>query len=421
MNKVHQEYNHPGISQMTRIITTQYYWKGISKSIEKFVRSCHTCQIIKRPKGKPYGALGQIPPPQQPFDLISIDTIAGFSKYGHSKTYLHLIVDHLTRYAWTFPSKSTSTLTYIQTLKTVLQQGSPKRLLSDRAPAFTSEKFRKFLIIHGIQPLLTTSNNPQANGLIERLNATITGKLRLAYLENPKASWTQLVKRVTQTYNNTPHSVTSFPPTYLMFNVIPPDLRTHLNPYPEINIAREIASSQLIDKCIGSRIHIIMKNDKEILGTLLGFDDFVNSIACNKNIQMGKPQDYNRKAETMESNGDHLNDLRNKQQQQQNIQRSIGGSHDPPISFLQALPPWLQIFCDVVRCDCRESTPEGRRITKLEQILLNGNNITMTGSPTQWQTDLAQKEMAASDMRNRLRVQPLLTWSTNAAHPVSMD
>ncbi|UYV81678.1 K02A2.6-like [Cordylochernes scorpioides] len=237
-----------GISQMTRIITAQYYWKGISKSIEKFVKSCHTCQIIKRPKGKPYGALGQIPPPQKPFDLISIDTIAGFSKYGHSKTYLHVIVDHLTRYAWTFPSKSTSTLTYIQTLKTVLQQGSPKRLLSDRAPAFTSEKFRKFLITHGIQPLLTTSNNPQANGLIERLNATITGKLRLAYLENPKASWTQLVKRVTQTYNNTPHSVTSFPPTYLMFNVIPPDLRTHLDPYPEINIAREIASSRTQNK-----------------------------------------------------------------------------------------------------------------------------------------------------------------------------
>ncbi|UYV82126.1 EPM2AIP1 [Cordylochernes scorpioides] len=254
MNKVHQEYNHPGISQMTRIITTQYYWKGISKSIEKFVRSCHTCQIIKRPKGKPYGALGQIPPPQQPFDLISIDTIAGFSKYGHSKTYLHVIVDHLMRYAWTFPSKSTSTLTYSQTLKNVLHQGSPKRLLSDRAPAFTSEKFRKFIITHGIQPLLTTSNNPQANGLIERLNATITGKLRLAYLENPKASWTQLVKRVTQTYNNTPHSVTSFPPTYLMFNVIPPDIRTHLNPYPEINTAREIASSRTQNK---------HKNDKE--------------------------------------------------------------------------------------------------------------------------------------------------------------
>ena len=35
----------------------------------------------------------------------------------------------------------------------------------------------------------------------------------------------------------------------------------------------------LVDKCIGSRIHIVMKNDKEIVGTLLGFDDFVSILA----------------------------------------------------------------------------------------------------------------------------------------------
>lgn len=64
-----------------------------------------------------------------------------------------------------------------------------------------------------------------------------------------------------------------------------------------------------MDKCIGSRIHIVMKNDKEIVGTLLGFDDFVNML---------------------------LEDVTE-----------------------------------------YESTPEGRRVTKLDQILLNGNNITM--------------------------------------------
>ncbi|UYV69798.1 hypothetical protein LAZ67_7000762, partial [Cordylochernes scorpioides] len=47
--------------------------------------------------------------------------------------------------------------------------------------------------------------------------------------------------------------------------------------------------------------------------------------------------------------------------------------------------------------------------------------VIKTGSTTQWQADLAPKEMAASDMRNRRHVQPLLTWSTNAAHPVSLD
>ncbi|CAI9717848.1 Hypothetical predicted protein [Octopus vulgaris] len=66
---------------------------------------------------------------------------------------------------------------------------------------------------------------------------------------------------------------------------------------------------ELVDKCIGSRIHIIMKNDKEIVGSLQGFDDFVNMV---------------------------LEDV---------------------LEF--------------------ESTPEGRRVTKLDQILLNGNNITM--------------------------------------------
>ena len=64
-----------------------------------------------------------------------------------------------------------------------------------------------------------------------------------------------------------------------------------------------------MDKAIGSRLHIIMKNDKEIVGTLKGFDDFVNMV---------------------------LEDV---------------------TEF--------------------ESTPEGKRVTKLDQILLNGNNITM--------------------------------------------
>ena len=40
--------------------------------------------------------------------------------------------------------------------------------------------------------------------------------------------------------------------------------------------------SELVDKCIGSRIHIIMKNDKEIVGVLLGFDDYVSILSFKK-------------------------------------------------------------------------------------------------------------------------------------------
>ena len=66
---------------------------------------------------------------------------------------------------------------------------------------------------------------------------------------------------------------------------------------------------ELVDRCIGSRIHIIMKGDKELVGTLRGFDDYVNMV---------------------------LEDV-------------------TEFEFL----------------------PEGKKITKLEQILLNGNNIAL--------------------------------------------
>ncbi|RXH98097.1 hypothetical protein DVH24_010422 [Malus domestica] len=68
-------------------------------------------------------------------------------------------------------------------------------------------------------------------------------------------------------------------------------------------------SHQLIDRCIGSKIWVIMKGDKELVGTLRGFDVYVNMV---------------------------LEDVTE-----------------------------------------YEITPEGRRITKLDQILLNGNNIAI--------------------------------------------
>lgn len=39
-----------------------------------------------------------------------------------------------------------------------------------------------------------------------------------------------------------------------------------------------VGNAELIDKCVGSRIWVVMKGDKEFAGTLLGFDDYVNMV-----------------------------------------------------------------------------------------------------------------------------------------------
>ncbi|CAL9037041.1 unnamed protein product, partial [Musa banksii] len=71
----------------------------------------------------------------------------------------------------------------------------------------------------------------------------------------------------------------------------------------------QLLPAELIDRCIGSKIWVIMKGDKELVGTLKGFDVYVNMV---------------------------LEDVTE-----------------------------------------YEITAEGRRITKLDQILLNGNNIAI--------------------------------------------
>ena len=44
--------------------------------------------------------------------------------------------------------------------------------------------------------------------------------------------------------------------------------------------ASQILPLELIDRCIGSSIWVIMKSNREFSGTLLGFDDFVSE--CTK-------------------------------------------------------------------------------------------------------------------------------------------
>jgi U6 snRNA-associated Sm-like protein LSm5 len=42
-------------------------------------------------------------------------------------------------------------------------------------------------------------------------------------------------------------------------------------------MASTILPLELVDRCIGSQIHVIMKNEREFTGTLMGFDDYVSA------------------------------------------------------------------------------------------------------------------------------------------------
>ncbi|UYV78518.1 hypothetical protein LAZ67_16001856 [Cordylochernes scorpioides] len=171
----------------------------------------------------------------------STNNIETIRKLNSTKKFLHIIVDHATRYIWAFPSKSQTTDSYINCLNKIFQIQKPKQFLSDRAPSFTSPRFRKYLINNNIKQLLTSSSRPQCNGLNERLNQTIITRLRCKFnnLKGKSIPWTKLLDSVLNEYNNTPHSITGYTPTYLLYGKLPYDPPVKESEfYPPIDTAR---------------------------------------------------------------------------------------------------------------------------------------------------------------------------------------
>ena len=41
---------------------------------------------------------------------------------------------------------------------------------------------------------------------------------------------------------------------------------------------KRVLPLETIDNCVGKQVWVIMKNEKEIVGTLRGFDDYVNLV-----------------------------------------------------------------------------------------------------------------------------------------------
>ncbi|GFS65851.1 transposon Tf2-9 polyprotein [Trichonephila clavipes] len=208
LQNAHEHFGHPGTQKMINLITPQYYWPHINLDISKFVKHCNVCQLNKRKRQKRFGLLQTVPPTDQPFEYISVDTLSlsvgGFNYYNSTKKCLHLIIDHATRYVWAFASKSETTETYANCLKQLFQIQIPNKLLTDRNGAFTSSRFKRFLRNYNVKQLLTTSHHPQTN-------------------------------------------VTKFPPAYLLFGTLPytPPLAQN-QVYPPVEEARKLAKENTI-------------------------------------------------------------------------------------------------------------------------------------------------------------------------------
>lgn len=96
-----------------------------------------------------------------------------------------------------------------------LIHGPPKILVHDQGGEFWPEVMRQLADLLEIQPTKITSHRPSANGVVERVPATLHSMFGKFVGKNQK-NWCELVPYITYVYNTTIHTATGFSPFYLL-------------------------------------------------------------------------------------------------------------------------------------------------------------------------------------------------------------
>jgi hypothetical protein len=212
----HKEFGHIGTKQMAMLISRNYYFFNSNKLIKEFVDACETCVLNKSRCQKALGQLAQLGPATKPGEIIAIDTVGGFSNKSNHK-YLHIAIDAFTRYVWITTSKTQTAKDFVNLIHKVKQNCKVELVLCDLYTGINSGDFKNYLKAENIKNIFTTPDAAQSNGLCERANQTLSNLIRCVLFDKHyQIAWTTVAHQVVDNYNQTPHSVTKYPPAYLM-------------------------------------------------------------------------------------------------------------------------------------------------------------------------------------------------------------
>lgn len=213
------ERGHFGVTRTEALLMEDYWFRGMRAKVEQVVNNCVTCILAERKRGKPEGFIQSIDKGGTPLDTLHIDHVGPMTptqkRYGH----LLVVVDAFTKFTWRYPTKSTTTADVIDRLRRQAAIfGNPRRIITDRVTAFTSNDFKTYCHDENIQHLLITTGIPRRNGQVERVHRTVIPLLAKLAAPNP-GNWYKYVDTVQKIINNTVCRSTKQTPFKLMTGV----------------------------------------------------------------------------------------------------------------------------------------------------------------------------------------------------------
>ena len=95
IDQAHRAIEHFGAQRTVDYVCRLYWWPKIGQEVDKFDRTCPTCQVAKATNKLPQGLLHSLLIPRQPWGLIAMDFVELFP-LSEEHDYLWVVLYHLT-------------------------------------------------------------------------------------------------------------------------------------------------------------------------------------------------------------------------------------------------------------------------------------------------------------------------------------
>ena len=216
----HDDMGHLGRDKTLSIASDRFYWVGLTKDIEDYIKRCPRCLRAKAPHLPHRAPLCSITT-TRPLELVCMDFMSLETSKGGYKHIL-VVTDHFTKYTCAFPTRSqhASVVAKILMEQFVVHYGIPERLHSDQGANFEGNVIRGLCKLLGMKKSRTTPYHPQGDGITERFNRTLLSMLSTLDLSQ-KINWKEHVAPLVHAYNSTRHDTTGYTPFFLMFGRSP--------------------------------------------------------------------------------------------------------------------------------------------------------------------------------------------------------
>jgi len=211
----HHYLQHPGRDRMEETLALTMYWRGMRADVKKFCRYCPRCQLGKKRKRK----YGDIPPKDAetvPWRTVCVDCVGPYTikgNDGQAQEFMCLtMIDPAT--GWfevvELPTievekevngkqvlveqldRSSACISYLFNKTWLCRYPRPKYVICDNGSEFKAS-FATLCKQYGITRKPTTSKNPQANAVLERIHGVFSDMMRTSGINNTEQIDAQLI------------------------------------------------------------------------------------------------------------------------------------------------------------------------------------------------------------------------------------